>query len=476
MNNGTKKHQPNSPKSPSQGVAGQGLKQKPTLSLPQILSISMGFMGIQFGYALQNANASRILLSFGADIQQLSWFWLAAPITGMIVQPIIGHYSDQTWTRLGRRRPYFLVGALLTAIALILMPNAGVFASVLPAMFIGAGFLMIMDASINVAMEPFRALVADMLPAEQTTVGFSVQTFLIGIGAVLGSWLPYILAEWFGIEKTALPGEIPDNVKFAFYFGAAVLIITILWTVITTKEYSPQELAAFNGENSGLKNLEKAKFSDIFRDILNMPKTMKQLGLVQFFTWMALFLMWVFTTPAVAQHIYGVSVGDTSSANYQDAGNWVGLIFGIYNGVAMFYALLLPFIAKKIGRKLTHSISLLAGALGLSSIYFIEEPNMLILSMFGIGFAWGSILAMPYAILAPSLPTHKTGVYMGIFNLFITIPQVIIGIFGGTIIQKVFQSQAVYAMLIAGTFLICAAISVFWVDDKVDASHKHISH
>ena len=203
---------------------------------------------------------------------------------------------------------------------------------------------------------------------------------------------------------------------------------------------------------------------------------MKQLGLVQFFTWMALFLMWVFTTPAVAQHIYGVSVGHTSSANYQDAGNWVGLIFGIYNGVAMFYALLLPFIAKKIGRKLTHSISLLAGALGLISIYFIEEPNMLILSMFGIGFAWGSILAMPYAILAPSLPTHKTGVYMGIFNLFITIPQVIIGIFGGTIIQKVFQSQAVYAMLIAGTFLICAAISVFWVDDKVDASHKHISH
>ena len=265
-------------------------KVKPRLRFFQILSLSMGFLGIQFGYALQNANASRILQGFGADIEQLSWFWLAAPLTGMIIQPIIGHYSDQTWTRLGRRRPFFLAGAVLAAIALVLMPNAGIFAGVLPAMFVGAGFLMIMDASINVAMEPFRALVADMLPAEQTTVGFSVQSFLIGIGAVIGSWLPYVLAEWFGISKTAPEGEVPQNVIFSFYIGAAVLIITILWTVFTTKEYSPEELQTFESEE---KRVEKKnpKFSDIFKDMATMPKTMKQLSVTQFFTWIALFGM-----------------------------------------------------------------------------------------------------------------------------------------------------------------------------------------
>lgn len=433
--------------------------------------MSMGFLGIQFGFALQNSNASRILQTFGADMEHLSWFWLAAPITGLIIQPIIGHYSDKTWTRLGRRRPFFLVGAILTSIALILMPNAGVFAHYLPAMFVGAGFLMIMDASINVAMEPFRALVGDMLPAEQTTMGFSIQTFLIGVGAVFGSWLPYILAEWLGISKTAAAGAIPDNVIFSFYIGAAILLITIIWTVVTTKEYSPEELEKFNGRADMIKESD-SKFSDIFRDIANMPRTMKQLSVVQFFTWIALFGMWVFTTPAIAQHIYGVAVDDTQSLAYQDAGNWVGVIFGVYNGVAMFYALLLPTIAKWIGRKRTHSFSLLAGALGLLSIYIIKDPNLLLISMVGVGIAWGSILAMPYAILAPSLPPHKMGVYMGIFNIFITLPQIINGVFGGPLIKRVFHSQAIYALVIAGIFLLIAAVSVLFVDDKVEPIKK----
>ena len=426
----------------------------------------MGFLGIQFGYALQNANASRILQTFGADIEQLSWFWLAAPITGMIIQPIIGHYSDHTWTRLGRRRPFFLVGAILAAIALVLMPNAGVFASFLPAMFIGAGFLMIMDASFNVAMEPFRALVADMLPADQSTLGFSIQTFLIGIGAVVGSWLPYVMAQWFGISKVAVNGGIPDNVVFSFYIGAAVMIIAILWTISTTKEYSPEELAGFNADKEIVEE-EKSKFSDIFRDIVAMPKTMKQLAPVQFFSWIALFGMWVFTTPAVAQHVYGLAVTDTKSALYQDAGNWVGIIFGVYNGVAMIYALLLPAIAHLIGRKLTHSVSLTAGAIGLISIYFITNPTMLIFSMIGVGMAWGSILSMPYAILAPSLPVRKMGIYMGIFNIFITVPQIINGFFGGMIIKRFFDSQAIYALIMSGVFLLIAAISVLWVEDKL---------
>jgi len=434
---------------------------KPRFNFLQILSLSMGFLGIQFGYALQNANASRILQTFGADIEQLSWFWLAAPITGMIIQPIIGHYSDHTWTKLGRRRPFFLVGSILAAIALILMPNAGVFTNILPAMFIGAGFLMIMDASFNVAMEPFRALVADMLPADQSTLGFSIQTFLIGIGAVIGSWLPYVLGNWIGISKVAPNGGIPDNVVFSFYIGAAVMIVTILWTVISTKEYSPEELNKFNAESKQIVE-EKGKFSDIAA----MPKTMKQLGVVQFFSWIALFGMWVFTTPALAQHVYGLPVADTKSPLYQEAGNWVGILFGVYNGVAMLYALLLPALALKIGRKMTHSVSLLAGAIGLLSIYFITNPMTLIFSMVGVGMAWGSILSMPYAILAPALPVRKMGIYMGIFNIFITVPQIINGIFGGMIVKRLFDSQAIFALIMSGCFLIIAAVSVLWVEDK----------
>lgn len=446
--------------------SGIAMKQKPKLSFWQIWNMSFGFLGIQFGFALQNANASRILQTFGADVEHLSWFWIAAPLTGMIVQPIIGHYSDRTWTKIGRRRPYFLIGSLLACIALVLMPNAGVMASAISPMFIGAGMLMIMDASINVAMEPFRALVADLLPSDQRTLGFSIQTFLIGIGAVVGSWLPYILAEWLGISKIAPAGEVPDNVVFSFYVGAAFFMAAILWTVISTKEYPP---GTFDDHEDQYNAEEEGKgLSSILTDFMYMPKTMLQLGVVQFFSWFALFSMWVFTTPAVATHVYGVAPNDTSSELYQDAANWVGILFGVYNGVSAIYALLLPAIARKIGRRATHAVSLCVGAMGLISIYFIKDSNMLLLSMIGVGIAWGSILAMPYAILAGSIPAKKMGIYMGIFNFFITIPQIINGIVGGPIVKRFYNSEAIYSIVVAGICLFVAAFSVLLVEDKDD--------
>lgn len=443
------------------------MKQLPRLTTGQIWNMSIGFLGIQFGFALQNANASRILQNFGADVEHLSWFWLAAPITGMIVQPIVGHYSDRTWTRLGRRRPFFLFGAIFAALALIFMPNSGSLAGFIPPMFIGAGLLMIMDASFNISMEPFRALVADKLPNNQRTKGFSVQTTLIGIGAVVGSWLTYILAEWLGVSKIAESGGVPDNVIFSFYIGAAVLIAAIIWTVVTTKEYSHKELNAFGVTTDEDQNANhKTGILQIFKDFAAMPKTMKQLGVVQFFSWLALFGMWVFTTPAIAAHVYGTT--DPQSVEYNDAANWVGILFGIYNGVAALFALALPWIAAKISRKGAHALSLTIGAVSLLSIFFINDSYLLIAPMIGVGIAWASILSMPYAILAGSIPAAKMGIYMGLFNFFITIPQIVNGIFGGPIIKRLFDSQAIYALIIAGVSLLIAAGAVYFVEDKED--------
>jgi len=442
-------------------------RTKPNLRKADIWNMSMGFLGIQMGFALQNANASRILQTFGADVEHLSWFWLVAPITGMIVQPIVGHYSDNTWTRLGRRRPYFLAGAVLASLGLILMPNAGLFAAFIPALWVGAGMLMIMDASFNIAMEPFRALVADKLPSSQRTLGFSVQTVLIGIGAVVGSWLPYILAEGFGWGKTAGEGEIPLNLIISFVVGAVILLGSILWTVLTTTEYSPEELEEFDSEELENEVVEEEKPSlvHIFRDFASMPETMKQLGLVQFFSWFALFSMWVFTTPAIAEHVFGVAKGDTSSPLFQEAGNWVGVIFGVYNAVSAVFAFFLPKIAASMGRKKTHAISLILGGLGLISIYFIQDKYWLLLSMVGIGIAWASILAMPYAILAGSIPVKKMGVYMGIFNFFITFPQIVNGIIGGPIVKHLYGGQAIWALVTAGIFMLLGAWSVMRVND-----------
>ena len=434
--------------------------EKPRLSIAQIFLMSFGFLGIQFGFALQNGNTSRILRSFGADVEQLPLFWIVAPLVGMIVQPIIGHYSDKTWNRVGRRKPYFLVGALLSSIALIFLPNSGFFTMILPALWIGAGIVMVMDASFNVAMEPFRALVADNLPHSQSTIGFSIQTFLIGLGAVIGSALPELLAE-NGVSMEAGPDGIADNIRYSFYIGAAVFMGAILVTLFFSKEYPPQEYKAYHGEpvqsTGGLL--------DIVTDFKNMPKTMKQLGLVQFFSWFALFSMWVFTTDAVATHIYGLSGDYTESVQYNEAGNKVSSAFGVYSLVSMFYALCLPFIAKKIGKKMTHAVSLLAGGVGLISIYFIKDAEMLNYAMIGVGLAWASILAMPYVLLSGSIPAGKLGIYMGIFNFFITLPQIINGFVGGSIVKHLYGGQPIYAILMAGVFFILAAISVVKVYD-----------
>ncbi len=432
--------------------------QKPLLKTRQIWNMSFGFLGIQAGFALQNGNASGILQRLGADVHELPSFWLVAPIIGMIVQPIIGHYSDHTWGRFGRRKPYFLAGALAAFLGMILMPNAGLLAVALPAVLVGAGMLMVMDASINVAMEPFRALVADKLPSSQHTLGFSVQTVLIGLGAVIGSWLPWILANVVGIADTAPEGMVPENIKWAFYVGATILLLAIVRTLMTTKEYPP------NGNDS----VQKEGLGAIFKDFVAMPKTMRQLGAVQFFTWFGLFSMWVFTTPAIANHIYGCAIDDTKSQQYSDAQNWTGVIFGIYNAVSMVFALLLPTIASRLGRKRTHAIALVCGGLGLISIYFATSPVFLIFSMVGVGIAWASILAMPYAMLAGALPAHKMGIYMGIFNFFITVPQIVSGVVNRPIVKYLFGNHAIYAILMAGVFLLLAAASVRFVEDKDD--------
>ncbi|MCC7505172.1 MAG: MFS transporter, partial [Saprospiraceae bacterium] len=344
---------------------------KPMLTVRDIWNMSFGFLGIQAGFALQNSNASGILQRYGAHVEELPNFWLVAPIVGMIVQPIIGYYSDRTWVKMGRRKPYFLAGAIAACFGMMLMPNAGALSAALPPVLMGAGMLMLMDASFNVAMEPFRALVADKLPTEQRTLGFAVQTALIGVGAVIGSWLPWFLAKKAGVPDIAAEGIVPDNIKMAFYIGAAIFLVAILWTVTTTKEYPPEEHSRFSGEEN---KQEKGGIGLIFKDFAAMPKTMRQLGLVQFFSWFGLFSMWVFTHPAIAHNVYGCAINDTTSQAYNDAGNWTGIIFGVYNAVSAVYALFLPKIAGRLGRKRTHAMSLTIGGLGLISIFFAKTP------------------------------------------------------------------------------------------------------
>jgi maltose/moltooligosaccharide transporter len=439
------------------------LLPKPKMSVLQIIFMSFGFLGIQFGFALQNGNTSRILRSFGADVDQLPMFWIVAPLVGMIVQPIIGHYSDRTWNKLGRRKPYFLVGAILSSIALVVLPNSGLLTSVLPVLWMGAGMVMIMDASFNVSMEPFRALVADNLPESQRTSGFAIQTFLIGIGAVVGSALPSLLAQ-MGFSQEAGPSGVADNIRYSFYIGAVVFMAAILVTVFFSKEYPPEQYAQYHGQaDTDIK--KESSLWDIFTDFKNMPRTMKQLGLVQFFSWFALFSMWVFTTDAVATHVYGLTGDYSKSIEYNTAGNVVSSAFGVYNLVAAVYALCLPLLAKFLGRKGTHAFSLLAGGVGLLSIYFIKDPALLTYSMIGVGLAWASILAMPYVILSGSIPAGKLGIYMGIFNFFITLPQIVNGIFGGFIVKHFYNGQSIYAIVLAGFLLICAAVSVLFVYD-----------
>lgn len=429
---------------------------KPRLQFWQIWNMSFGFLGIQFGFALQNANVSRIFETLGASIDELPILWIAAPTTGLLVQPIVGYLSDRTWGKLGRRRPFFLAGAVLSSIALIFMPHS-------PALWVAAGMLWMMDASINISMEPFRALVADLLPSDQRTSGFAVQSFFIGTGAVVASALPYIFTNFFGIANTAEPGIIPPSVKYSFYVGAFAFITAITWTVLKTKEYPPPDMEKFLKEREETKGFMKGA-ADIFSSLISMPRTMKQLAVVQFFSWFALFAMWIYTTNAVANHIYGAT--DASSKEFNDAGDWVGILFAAYNLFAALFAFLLPVIAAKTSRKTVHALSLVIGGLALISFYYIKDPNMLIVSEMGIGLAWASILAMPYAILAGSLPPEKTGVYMGIFNFFIVIPQIVAAGILGFFVKRFFEGESIYALILGGASMIIAALLTLRVEDK----------
>lgn len=428
---------------------------KNRLSFWQVWNMSFGFLGIQFGFALQNANVSRIFETLGASIDEIPILWIAAPATGLIVQPIIGYLSDRTWGKLGRRRPYFLIGAILASLGLIIMPNS-------PALWVAAGMLWMMDASINISMEPFRALVADILPSDQRTTGFAVQSFFIGTGAIIASALPYIFTNWLGISNTAPQGEIPPSVRYSFYVGAFAFISAVGWTVFRTKEYPPENIELF--ERSKLENKGLIKgVVEIFKSFIGMPRTMIQLAFVQFFSWFALFAMWIYSTPAVTHHIYGAS--DPTSTLYNEGANWVGILFAVYNGFAALTAFLLPWIAKRTSRKTVHMISLISGGIGLVSFYFIKDPNLLLISELGIGLAWASILSMPYAILAGSLPSDKMGVYMGIFNFFIVIPQITAAAILGFLVRHLMGNEAIYALLAGGVSMFIAALLVIFVND-----------
>lgn len=432
-------------------------KVKPNLSLLQIINMSMGFLGIQMAFGLQNGNASRILANLGAKVDELSWFWLVAPVAGLIVQPIIGHLGDHTWSQFwGRRKPYFLIGAALCAVGLVLLPNAATVTQLVAAnvLLLAVMFLAMMDMSINIAMEPFRALVGDMLPKHQGTLGFSVQTILIGFGAVLGSYMPDWLTK-LGVKSVAPEGYVADNVIYAFYIGAAVLILSIVYTIFTTKEYSPQEFAEFDERTDPAP--EKAKFYDIFSDFTKIPSQMKKLGLVQFFSWFALFTMWVYTTSALATHHFGLSPEDTNSAAFNEAGNLTGKLFGQYNLWAIPFAFLLTPIAEKIGKSRTHALALFCGGIGLILMNFLSK-DLLWISMIGLGFAWASILAMPYAMLIDSIPQHKMGIYMGIFNFFIVLPQIVNGILGGPVVKSLFGKMAMSYIMVGGILMILAAL------------------
>lgn len=490
--------------------------EKPRQGWAGLWNISFGFFGIQIGFALQNANMSRVFQSLGASLDDLPALWVAAPLTGLLVQPIIGFMSDRTWLgRFGRRRPYFVAGALLAALSLLLMPLA-------PMLLAAAALLWLLDASLNISMEPFRAFVGDQLRRDQHTAGYAVQTAFIGAGAVIGSIFPFLLEHW-GVSNVAGSGGIPDTVKWSFWAGGAALFLAVMWTVFTTREYSPDEMRSF-GEQSGHDfnqtraalarrtmlvplvwgaaggliiglvpefGLEKEVYllgallvtygalsafaisaakrgrsagmlGSLVGDFSGMPRVMKQLALVQFFSWSALFIMWINTTPVVAQNFFGAA--DLDSALYQEAGNWVGVMFAVYNGVAAIAALaLLPPLARRIGKAPTHALCLTAGAIGYASFFLLRDPQQLLIAEIGIGIAWASILAMPYAILASALPQAKLGTYMGLFNIFIVLPQLLVATVMGTIMKAFFPGDPIWTMAFAAGVMAVAALATLRV-------------
>jgi maltose/moltooligosaccharide transporter len=494
--------------------------EKPRQGFWGLWNISFGFFGIQIGFALQNANMSRVFQSLGSNLDDLPALWIAAPLTGLLVQPIIGHMSDKTWLgKLGRRRPYFLAGAILAALSLLIMPEA-------PGLLFAAIMLWVLDASLNISMEPFRAFVGDMLRKDQHSAGYAVQTAFIGAGAVVGSIFPWAL-EHLGVSNEAASGAIPDTVRYAFWFGGVTLFLAVLWTVMTTKEYSPDEMRAFDGgandEDQGqiMRMLAARNFgssalwiaagvaivaavtplglkqevfllgalliaygaasiiaialarrgsksnmlSHIVGDFSGMPVLMKRLALVQFFSWSALFIMWINTTPVVTQVFYGAANAD--AASYQSGASWVDVLFATYNGVAAIAALtLLPFLARRIGRVRTHMVGLLCGALGYASFFMFSDPKLLLISEIGVGIAWASILAMPYAILASSLPQRKLGIYMGLFNVFVVVPQLLVATVMGSIMKRFFPNEPIWTMAFAAGVMILAALAMLRITEE----------
>jgi maltose/moltooligosaccharide transporter len=483
------------------------MSRKPELSFWQIWNMCFGFLGIQFGFALQNANVSRIFQTLGAEVNDIPILWVAAPLTGLIVQPIIGHYSDRTWNRLGRRRPYFLAGAILATLALLAMPNS-------PTLWVAAGLLWIMDASFNVSMEPFRAFVGDQLPEHQRPRGFSMQSVFIGVGAVVASLMPWLLTK-VGVSNVAPDGAIPDTVKYAFYAGGALLMGTVLWTVLSTREYPPEQLREFDDDarpmpvdasrawRPGLLlivggllvwlairhfSLEKELYvlaggllvfgalfawlafsrsqgmlREVMGDLYSMPDAMRRLAIVQFFSWFALFAMWIFTTPAVTAVQFGSS--DPHSVAYNTGANWVGVLMGAYNGFAALAAIAIPLLVRRIGLRWSHLVNLWLGGAGLLSFLFIRDPDWLLLSMVGVGVAWASILSLPYAMLSDNLPAQKMGVYMGIFNFFIVIPQLLAASVLGVLLKLFFHDQPIWALGLGGASLIMAGLFTLRVRD-----------
>lgn len=436
---------------------------KHKLTFGQIVNMSFGFFGIQFGFALQNANVSRIFQTLGADIDKIGFLWVAAPLTGLLVQPIIGYMSDRTWhKRWGRRRPFFFIGAVLASIALFLMPQSTM-------LWMAAVLLWVLDASINISMEPFRAFVGDKLPSSQRTAGFAMQTFFIGLGAVIASLLPYIFTNVFHISNTAPKGEIGNSVKYSFYIGAVIFFVSVLWTVLTSDELPPENIEEWEKEKSESKGVVNA-IKEITLGIFSMPKTMRQLAVVQFFTWVGFYCMWVYATPSIAQNAYGTI--DAKSKAFQDAGDWVGVMFTVYSAVSAIAAFLLPMLAKRISRRYTHLICLIIGGIGLISLIFIKSPDLLLLPMIAVGIAWASTLTMPYAILAGALPPAKMGFYMGVFNFFIVIPQLVATFVMGFIIKDVFHEQAIYALVIGGISMVIGGILNVIVQDDDEKMGK----
>ncbi len=442
------------------------MKKQPRLSFWQIWNLSFGFLGVQFGFALQNANASRILTSLGADPHELSFFWLVAPIMGLIVQPVVGAASDKTWNKLGRRSPYILFGAIVSMLAMFFMPNAPMIVKGGSALIFGVVMLALMDGSFNVTFQPFRALVADMTPEEQRNVGYSIQSFLINVGAVIGSALPFILTA-VGISNDSIGGNVAPSVIWSFYIGGSLLLISVLVTVFKTKEYPPEEFEAYNNITAEDKE-EKVSFFQLLR---NMPATMKQLSIVQLFSWFPLFLLWVYSTTAISQHYFGVPINFNAETEtntnilsaFNEAGNWVGMCFAVYSLVAALFSIVMPKLISLTSRKTVYAGSLLLGGLGFVSTMMFTNQYMLLVSMIGVGIAWAGILAMPYTILSGALPAKRMGIYMGLFNLTVVVPQILSGVFGGPILRTFFGGQGIYILVLAGVIMILGAVSVFFV-------------